>query len=260
FIKKNNGFIVEIKINAGESQVPNPSGMKVGDLAKRRATVMEKILTQGLKTLGINEGLFEIKQETIIGKTLWDPNKGRDHIDYKNEQFVNLEILATSRQSMASVDSKGIESKPEPRELNIKIDTESFNKDKANLHINFNQSKTEYYAGTETIAMENIQKLADYLKENPNVKVQIEGHTSGESMSSEKELKLSQDRAEKVNKELIKMGVKRNQLEKPIGYGMKEVTEWKRRNRNLPNDQYTKLINDDKKLREFRRVMAKFIR
>ena len=50
--------------------------------------------------------------------------------------------------------------------------------------------------------MPEIEKFAKFLKENPNIKVEIQGHTDNTG-SEEYNLKLSQRRAEAVRKVLI---------------------------------------------------------
>ena len=44
FLAENNGTSFDIVITASESQVPNQSGFGVGELAKKRASVMQKVI------------------------------------------------------------------------------------------------------------------------------------------------------------------------------------------------------------------------
>lgn len=77
---------VKLDIVAGESKVPNPKGFeKEGSLAMARANEIKKYLEN---ELGVKVNTIETK----IGDTPWEPEKGRDHEDYKKEQFVNLNI------------------------------------------------------------------------------------------------------------------------------------------------------------------------
>ncbi len=77
---------VKLDIVAGESKVPNPKGFEEeGSLAMARANEIKKYLEN---ELGIKINTIETK----VGDTPWVPEKGRDHEDYKKEQFVNLNI------------------------------------------------------------------------------------------------------------------------------------------------------------------------
>jgi len=77
---------VKLDIVAGESKVPNPKGFEeVGSLAMARANEIKKYLEN---ELGIKINTIDTK----IGDTPWEPKKGKDHEDYKQEQFVNLNI------------------------------------------------------------------------------------------------------------------------------------------------------------------------
>jgi hypothetical protein len=86
---------VVLNISAGESQVPNPKGFEEkGSLASARAKELKNYLEKNLDTKVSNI-------ETKIGDTPWDKSKGKDHPDYKEEQFVNLDV-----------DLKGLAPKP----------------------------------------------------------------------------------------------------------------------------------------------------
>lgn len=65
----------------------------------------------------------------------------------------------------------------------------------------------------------SVQKVADILKEHENIKVEIAGHTDSRGRAS-LNLRISQDRANSVKNELVKLGVKEESL-KAVGYGEK---------------------------------------
>ncbi|MGA1931799.1 OmpA family protein [Arcobacter sp. YIC-464] len=65
----------------------------------------------------------------------------------------------------------------------------------------------------------SVQKVADILKEYEMLKIEIAGHTDSRGRAS-LNLRISQDRANSVKKELIKLGVKEENL-KAVGYGEK---------------------------------------
>lgn len=86
-----------LKINAGESQVPNPKGFEeVGSLAKARANELKNILQNELQ--GVVDFEFESPQISI-GTTEWDSGKGKDHPDYTKEQFVKLNVNASGKKT-----------------------------------------------------------------------------------------------------------------------------------------------------------------
>ena len=85
--KKYPNNIIAANVIAGESDVPNPKGFEEkGSLAKARDKEVKKYLNSKLPNLSFAES------EIVLPKIKWDPNKGKDHPDYKSEQFFNLEI------------------------------------------------------------------------------------------------------------------------------------------------------------------------
>lgn len=95
--------ILTVQIVAGESKVPNYDGevepkvaLKEGVLAERRAKTIQKFLTEYFNSLK-NKGSIEtvpIFEAPKIepGLTEWDPAKGKDHPDYRAEQFIKVLI------------------------------------------------------------------------------------------------------------------------------------------------------------------------
>lgn len=61
--------------------------------------------------------------------------------------------------------------------------------------------------------MANLQNIADYMKDNPEVKLSITGYADAQTGSSEYNLKLSEKRAEAVKNALVKLGVEESRLE-----------------------------------------------
>lgn len=70
------------------------------------------------------------------------------------------------------------------------------------IHFGFNSSKVEEYQKL------NIENIAIYLKDNPDCKLYIIGYSDLVENSD----KLSENRAENVKRELIKLGTHDNQL------------------------------------------------
>lgn len=85
-----------LKINAGESRVPNPKGFEEeGSLARARANELKNILQKELQ--GVVDFEFE-SPEIAIGTTEWDPNLGKDYSGYTKEQFVKLNVNASGKK------------------------------------------------------------------------------------------------------------------------------------------------------------------
>ncbi|NPA12154.1 MAG: OmpA family protein [Epsilonproteobacteria bacterium] len=82
-----------------------------------------------------------------------------------------------------------------------------------NLEINFDTDK----AVIKPEYMPKVQKLAEFLKSHPNVKVVIEGYTDNRG-NADYNLKLSQRRAKAVYEALIKLGIDKERLSYK-GYG-----------------------------------------
>ncbi|TAL69501.1 MAG: hypothetical protein EPN82_06615 [Bacteroidetes bacterium] len=65
-----------------------------------------------------------------------------------------------------------------------------------------------------------LERVVEFLRANPNIKIQIEGHTDDVG-SDEYNNKLSQDRANSVKNYLINAGIEANRI-KTVGYGKKQ--------------------------------------
>jgi len=101
-----------VGVNAGESRVPNPKGFEEGELAKARANEVLNYVKSKISDLE-NVNLSEPKLS--IGKTPWDPKKGKDAEEYTKEQFVNLVLnivgertLDPIRKPWYGIDASGI--------------------------------------------------------------------------------------------------------------------------------------------------------
>ena len=98
FIEKNPRNNIIANIQAGESKVPNPKGFeKEGSLAQARADEVKKYFASKFPKL--NFGDIEI----VVGKTPWDENKGKDHPDYKKEQFFTITVDASGQPIQPNV-------------------------------------------------------------------------------------------------------------------------------------------------------------
>jgi hypothetical protein len=93
FIKDGDIKDFKIVINSGESQVPNqpPFDKEKGSLAKKRAEILKAYLEKTLLPVLPVKPVIEITSP-VIGQTPWDDKKGKDHEDYKKEQYVNASV------------------------------------------------------------------------------------------------------------------------------------------------------------------------
>lgn len=78
--------------------------------------------------------------------------------------------------------------------------------------------------------MANLQNIADYMKDNPEVKLSITGYADVQTGSSEYNLKLSEKRAETVKNSLVKLGIKESKLE--VGFEGDKVQQYEQNDWN----------------------------
>jgi len=86
--------------------------------------------------------------------------------------------------------------------------------------VNYAAKRIQFEFSKATISPESftiLNEVADILKQNPELKLSIEGHTSSDG-TREINIKLSQDRADNVKKYIISKGIDANRLT-AIGYG-----------------------------------------
>lgn len=82
----------DIVITASESQVPNQSGFGVGELAKKRGSVLKKVLEKFLAQNGLEN--VDVKVETRVGDVEWDGGNAH-HAKYTKDQYVKLDVYAS---------------------------------------------------------------------------------------------------------------------------------------------------------------------
>ena len=66
-------------------------------------------------------------------------------------------------------------------------------------------------------AMTDIQKVAEFMRNYPDVTMTVEGHTDDRA-SAQHNLRLSKKRAQAVKRELVKTGIRSSRL-RAVGYG-----------------------------------------
>lgn len=202
----------KLQISSGESQVPNPKGFEQkGSLATKRAEVLKSYLDQVLpKILGVRP-VIEITQP-IIGRTEWDPKKGKDNPIYTAEQFIKVNVVLSSE----------VEKKPEEKpnrvvsvEDTVKIDNRQGNasgigfvmrvrestwdpnvgpiKGKTYFELEIFPSDTEYYRTTlyggkfddKTARDAQLEKVIEEYKKRYNTNIVRRGTTKQNNYSKE---------------------------------------------------------------------------
>jgi len=111
----------------------------------------------------------------------------------------------------------------------------------------FKLDKVYFNLGDATVLPESydqLNQLADYLKNNPKLKIQIEGHTDNRG-DADANKKLSLDRAYKVREYLVNKGIPGERI-KFKGYGDTRpvVTNDKEENRRLNRRVEYKILED----------------
>jgi hypothetical protein len=98
FLKKYPKSKITSTIKAGESKVPNPKGFeKEGSLAQARANEVEKYFGSKFPKLRFGD------TDVVIGTTDWDENKGKNHPEYKREQFFIITVDASGEPIQPNV-------------------------------------------------------------------------------------------------------------------------------------------------------------
>lgn len=87
FLDSNKGGNYKILVTASESQVPNQEGLKIGQLAQKRANTLVNTIK---KYLGSN---IKVEAMTKVGDESWD-GSNKDDERYTKDQFVKLEVFA----------------------------------------------------------------------------------------------------------------------------------------------------------------------
>lgn len=156
----------------------------------------------------------------------------------------------TSATDTMPADSQSSPAQPVERPAPAKPDTSSIPVTAENFHnhpSNYDgttDTKVIYFAfDSNTVpaaAFETLRAHADYLKDNPNAKVRLEGHAD-ERGTREYNVALSERRAEAVEKFLRVQGVSASQLdtvaygeEKPAAFGHTEM-DWAKNRRVVLN-------------------------
>lgn len=93
YLSQNKDNKFKINIIASESQVPNQSGFKIGELANKRAQVMNQLVTNYVNQNKLGD--IDIHMDTNIGDVPWD-GKNKNDKKYVKDQYVVLEVVITS--------------------------------------------------------------------------------------------------------------------------------------------------------------------
>ena len=147
-----------------------------------------------------------------------------DHLSYLTERRVELArqtiALRTTEQQLAGVSEERARTRLEARDAQIRKLQEELNAkqtDRGSVvtfgNVLFDLDKAEL----KPAANANVRKLAEFLQENPQRKVLVEGFTDSTG-SDAYNLQMSQARAESVRRALIREGVDSGRIE-AVGLG-----------------------------------------
>lgn len=252
FFKRNSNSLIRINVLGSESRVPNNVNPETGErfapqeLAEKRTAVVKEILADHLSKLGIKPNQYEINSKHKIGGPEWTQDQDANDPKFTQHQFVRVEL------SLSGGELLQVKSVEPENEIKLNLPEPKFVNGEMDLHIRFVQSKADYLDDRE--AREQINKVAEYLRQNVNKKVMIQGHVSGENPNENLNRQLSVERAKRVTKELIKMGVPRQQLQPPVGYGSARP---KKRWQDVSSDYNSQEAKEARALN--RRIVAKVI-
>ncbi len=157
------------------------------------------------------EGTDEVQEIKVNG------NDGKYAAIVKTNK--KQDVMVTVKKEGHAFDSKVIE-KEVFKEDNVKIEGNDLAVKKLEVgqayeinDILYNTASADLNSRSEFI----LKGFARFLKENPNISVTIQGHTDNEGIA-EKNLKLSQDRADGVKDFLVSQGIAKGRL-KSEGFG-----------------------------------------
>jgi len=137
----------------------------------------------------------DISQEKIdknqeISKNIENLENSEKSIDSSNENNELSNTIQTPKQIQSMIDEILVENKISFKRRSVKITKES---------------------------LVSVEKIAQILKDNSDLKVEIAGHTDSRGKASLNK-RISQDRANSVKNALVKLGVDKKRL-KAVGYG-----------------------------------------
>ena len=169
-------------------------------LAKRKVQIAKEIAErkEALKKI---EELKQIKNRVILEAREAEINRAKQEIENKTKKLKSTEEQIKAEQARIKAEQEKTKKlQQELAELHAK-------QTKRGLVLTlgdvlFETNKADLLPG----AMRSIDKLANFLEDNPNRKVLIEGHTDSRG-SEAYNLKLSQKRADAVKQALISRGI-----------------------------------------------------
>ena len=174
-------------------------------LAKRKVQIAKEIAErkEALKKI---EELKQIKNRVILEAREAEINRAKQEIENKTKKLKSTEEQIKAEQARIKAEQEKTKKlQQELAELHAK-------QTKRGLVLTlgdvlFETNKADLLPG----AMRSIDKLANFLEDNPNRKVLIEGHTDSRG-SEAYNLKLSQKRADAVKQALISRGIESTRI------------------------------------------------
>lgn len=180
------------------------------------------IAEEARKTLRFSGTVLNNKSEKPIPAALiikYDGHEQSITADETLGQF-EIEIPLTTQKVTVNVKSPGYMSMTEEISIDGNNKETKFLLEPLEVGTTIRLNKVYFSRGTSDLLEESfteLDRVVDMMKENPNVKIELSGHTDNQG-SSKLNIKLSQDRVEKVEMYLAEHGIESKRI-KGKGYG-----------------------------------------
>lgn len=171
--------------------------------------------------------ISNIKEPTVLEAQEIVENEKTQEITslVDNEQTVNEEVqeVVVKRESIEEINEEAKEVKEDKELLNDDMNSNLSQKSKQlqfTINSILSKNKINFKRRSTTITKESytsVKEISKILKDNPNIKVEIAGHTDSRGKASLNK-RISQDRANSVKKALVDLGVSEKSLT-AVGYG-----------------------------------------
>jgi len=207
------GDIVAIDINIDTDQIPVISE-SFEELVNKAEEARKSLRLSG-------KVLNERTDQPVAGALNIKLQEGEENINTnQNDGAYELEIPLTEQSITITVKSPGFMSKTEHYMIEGEDIVVDFSLTPLEVGETIQLNKVYFERGTSELkedSFEELDRVVDMMNENPSVKIELSGHTDNQG-SSKLNVKLSQERVEKVKRYLSEHGVDDKRV-KGKGYG-----------------------------------------
>jgi outer membrane protein OmpA-like peptidoglycan-associated protein len=153
-------------------------------------------------TNGTYNHIYKAKEFNLVFRDIYLRLEKYYEIEFEPEEFghhkVTLKLCPPKKESISS---------------SMEFDNRPYEGLTTILNVNFDTNKDIL----KKDSYKEIEKMYSMMKKNPSMSIELRGHTDSKG-SKEKNLKLSQDRADAVKEALVKKGIDDSRI-KSVGYG-----------------------------------------